>query len=498
MILIEHDKVYIVDKEKKSVLHAYSPFVLETKNPMIQFIGSIENITSKRVLKKIRSIQELIVEGNETLLIWVIDKIKEQYKGQEILIKSVPCITNELKARLKKYNVAVQPCKLIKNYKREGAIQYGLVVEEITRIMMENSREQLEHISMSEIPRIRQYLRLQAAHIFQKLAYKQTAEINMKVLDENKCVKEITFRLDEGQYKECDNIQRLIEGNVNLSETYRSKEQFKVVFISPFSFGKSTLINALIGKELLKTDVRAETANVTKLIQSQENKILITSGEGDKTQYQEQRYSDEVNLIGVLEELTSVHESGNSIREITILGNIGMNKDITFIDSPGLFSRYSHHDALSQEALEQGDLIVYVFDPESVGDENFSASIKKQAKWLLAQGKALCIVLTKRDLFDQYEEEKVLEETEIVLKELGLEGVKVLFVSAYMGLKCSQLQRGDINFDDFRKDRLMFVIDDNELIRGRHLKEEHIPKIEKYSNIQVLKQYIVDTMHYYT
>ncbi len=57
---------------------------------------------------------------------------------------------------------------------------------------------------------------------------------------------------------------------------------FQVLFTGGFSAGKSTLLNALMGKDLLKTSINAETAVITKIIFHAEEKVIVYKKQVDK------------------------------------------------------------------------------------------------------------------------------------------------------------------------------------------------------------------------
>ena len=50
---------------------------------------------------------------------------------------------------------------------------------------------------------------------------------------------------------------------------------FQVLFTGGFSAGKSTLLNALMRKELLKTSINAETAVITKIVFNADEKVTV-------------------------------------------------------------------------------------------------------------------------------------------------------------------------------------------------------------------------------
>ena len=71
-------------------------------------------------------------------------------------------------------------------------------------------------------------------------------------------------------------VQDLPEGK-QLKEltVFLEKENFTVVVLGEFSRGKSTFINALLGKSLLPMDVLPETAVLSALLYGDEPEVII-------------------------------------------------------------------------------------------------------------------------------------------------------------------------------------------------------------------------------
>ena len=86
--------------------------------------------------------------------------------------------------------------------------------------------------------------------------------------------------------KRCGDLRSLVEQNVDdlgkkilpeiacLEERIRSY-YFKVNLIGPFSSGKSSLLNAWLGQDILPTGIAPETAVASELMYSQEEKIVL-------------------------------------------------------------------------------------------------------------------------------------------------------------------------------------------------------------------------------
>ena len=57
---------------------------------------------------------------------------------------------------------------------------------------------------------------------------------------------------------------------------------FQVMFTGAFNCGKSTILNALMRKEMLRTSITPETAIITKIIFGKEDKVIVVKKSIDK------------------------------------------------------------------------------------------------------------------------------------------------------------------------------------------------------------------------
>lgn len=266
-------------------------------------------------------------------------------------------------------------------------------------------------------------------------------------------------------------------------------EHFKVTFISPFSFGKSTLINSLLGEKLLKMDIRAETAIVTKVVSADSNRLYVKYSEN---RFERHTYNTYEELRDKLAGLTGVH-NGETPLEIQICHTLGRLPGVAMIDAPGLNSRHTDHNEKALDAFRISDLVLFLINPAHIGEANFSKQMKEFLDTIAQDGtnKRYGFVLSKLDLYsDDYE--VIMNELDIVLRELDPDYSqdRVFFVSGYFGLIGKLMRDGNIPLSEVRKSHGVFVLDQDDIISGRALEQHHALDLLQFSQIGRLEQFI--------
>ena len=186
--------------------------------------------------------------------------------------------------------------------------------------------------------------------------------------------------------------------------------EFKIALIAPFSAGKSTFINSLIGQDILSMEITAETSVITKVKYSDEIKLEITYRNDDRVEVipaesEAAITSDE--LKGILQEKTTVkgENTEDNIKEVKVYYPIEMCKDkVELVDTPGLFARHEKHAAITTNILPAVNAVIFMIDPESVGEQNFTEVIRnyvRNAKTsnMETGGKHIFFVINKIDKF---------------------------------------------------------------------------------------------------
>ncbi|MDF0728890.1 dynamin family protein [Cytobacillus sp. S13-E01] len=254
----------------------------------------------------------------------------------------------------------------------------------------------------------------------------------------------------------------------------------KIGVISPFTYGKSALINSLLQLDLLQEDILVKTAKITTITHNEDYWLM----KEDPTLIIE-NYLDESNFKERLGYLSTLNEKGSNLVDTTI--NNTELKLITFVDTPGLFGKNPEHDEITGGIIEKLDYIMYLLNPTQLGFEPYT---KKILEWQHKYQKPCIFVMNKMDLVKTLEDRNSLREE--FNKTLG-QKVKhngIFYVSAYSALKARLYKKKEIDLLTLKKDPFIFVTDGEWVISGRSFTEEHIDRLEESSCILELERFI--------
>lgn len=133
----------------------------------------------------------------------------------------------------------------------------------------------------------------------------------------------------------------------------RRNDPFTLVVCGEFKRGKSSLINALLGEDVVPTNVTAETVTLNRIQYGpHRNEVRLSQG-------RKMTLSDAEIERESLEAL--MQETQETFRQIDLQRPIDFLKQVTIIDTPGLSDSLSDFSELVDEALCQADAVLYVF-----------------------------------------------------------------------------------------------------------------------------------------
>lgn len=159
-------------------------------------------------------------------------------------------------------------------------------------------------------------------------------------------------------------IRRLADWEKNIRS--RKDDPFTLVVCGEFKRGKSSLINALLGEDVVPTNVTTETVTLNRISYGvHSNEAVLTGGRC-------MRLSDEELRRDSLEALQ--RQIGEPIRQIQLKRPIPLLKQVTIVDTPGLGDSLNDFSEQVEAALQQADAVVYVFSvsyPLSQGEQLF-------------------------------------------------------------------------------------------------------------------------------
>lgn len=208
------------------------------------------------------------------------------------------------------------------------------------------------------------------------------------------------------------------------NRSFCEEEPLKVMITANMSAGKSTLLNALIGKKVNKTQNKVCTSKIHRIV----NKPF-EDGLSYELDYLLELDADYQTLMD-----DNVDNQSDEITVGTYFRTIGtLPKRIWLIDTPGVnSSRNVEHRKLAEESIcdRSVDLLIYLLNGNNIGTDDDH----RHLLFILEHyhGKILFVV-NKLDCFDN-EEDSVQETLDDVIAELtniGFEDPKVVPISSY-------------------------------------------------------------------
>ncbi|BBB32686.1 conserved hypothetical protein [Thermotomaculum hydrothermale] len=222
---------------------------------------------------------------------------------------------------------------------------------------------------------------------------------------------------------------------LTLLEERFSEGRLNLAVLGQFKRGKSTLLNALLGVDVLPSAVVPLTA-IPTFLKSGKNlsaKIVFNS-ERKPEIFEVENISQLRVFVGqfVTEENNPENEKNVLEVEIKIPDNPLLKNRVVLIDTPGIGSTYKHNTEATLNFLPQCDAALFVVssDPPITEVElDFLKKVKEKVPRLF-------FVLNKIDYLDEDERGEVLDFLKKNLEKAGIDGnLKVFPVSAKQALK---------------------------------------------------------------
>jgi small GTP-binding protein len=163
-----------------------------------------------------------------------------------------------------------------------------------------------------------------------------------------------------------------------------ANEEFTIAFCGHFSAGKSTMINRLVGENLLPSSPIPTSANLVKVKSGEEYAKVFFKNEKPRLYLAPYDYSMVKNYC----------KDGDQIQEIEIShSESNLPNHTVIMDTPGIDSADDAHRIATESAIHLADLIFYVMDYNHVQSElNFIFT-----KELTEAGKEVYLVINQID-----------------------------------------------------------------------------------------------------
>lgn len=270
-------------------------------------------------------------------------------------------------------------------------------------------------------------------------------------------LKELYQELQNGPIEEfkTPDIQKNFETAMN--------SEFKIVVVAPISSGKSTLINAIIGRDMLPAVNQATTAVITEIKDNDNLQDFIVNADdkyGNNVVENQKATKDLISELNYRKDPKDPKGKEALIHLVKLEGPIpGLPSDVlstVFVDTPGgNNSQNKEHELMMDEAIndENKSLILYVFNGAQLGTNDSNIILKKIANAMKnsTNGKQsrdrFLFVANRMDEFDTEKEkyEDVIENTILMqLENNGIENPNLFLASAQTAKLIRMAENGEV------------------------------------------------------
>jgi len=215
-----------------------------------------------------------------------------------------------------------------------------------------------------------------------------------------------------------------------------AEDRFNLAVVGQFKRGKSTLMNAVLGRDLLPTGLLPLTSAITTLCYGSTERVLLRRAGWTLEQ--------EVPLAQLADYITERGNPGNErglVEARVELPLPFLRRGLHFIDTPGIGSASHENTATTYAFLPQMAAVIFVTSveaPLSEAEERFLAYIRGQVRQLF-------VVVNKMDMLGDTDREEVLGYIQTQIQQLfGTGAVHLSPLSARDGL-IAKLNHNDTN-----------------------------------------------------
>jgi GTP-binding protein EngB required for normal cell division len=179
-----------------------------------------------------------------------------------------------------------------------------------------------------------------------------------------------------------------------------AEDRFNLAVVGQFKRGKSSLMNAIIGRDLLPTGLLPLTSAITTLRYGPEEKVVLRR--------KGWALEPEVPLAELADYVTERGNPGNEkgLIEARVDQPIGfLRRGLHFVDTPGIGSSRTENTATTYEFLPKADALIFVTSveaPLSEAEEAFLQDVRGHVRRLF-------VVVNKTDLLAAGERREVLD-----------------------------------------------------------------------------------------
>ena len=274
-------------------------------------------------------------------------------------------------------------------------------------------------------------------------------------------LKELYEKLQNGpseEFKSAD-IRKNFEDAVN--------SEFRIVIVATMSSGKSTLINSMMGRDLLPAISQASTAVITEIKDNDNIDRFVLNAfdkNGKQVAVNEPATSERISELNYMKDPDDPEKKASFIRRIKLEGPVpnlpSDNLNTVFVDTPGgNNAQNDEHEELMDNAIgdENKSIVLFVFEASQLTTNDSDKILSKIAEAMKKSNNGkqsrdrFIFVANKMDTVDVAKEpyEAIIENSIIpMLEEYGITEPNLFLVSAQTAKLIRKFNNGETFTDD--------------------------------------------------
>lgn len=205
-----------------------------------------------------------------------------------------------------------------------------------------------------------------------------------------------------------------------------AEDRFTLAVVGQFKRGKSSLMNAIIGRELLPTGVLPLTSAITVLKYGVAERLVVRR--------ENSLFPDELPVAALADYVTEKGNPSNQKKVKTATVELPvpfLRRGVEFVDTPGVGSVVTANTATTYGFLPECDAVLFVISVDTPLTSLELAFLREIREYV----NRIFFVVNKLDLVSPAEQEAVLTfVTDTIRQQIGGAAIKVFPVSARQGL----------------------------------------------------------------
>lgn len=276
------------------------------------------------------------------------------------------------------------------------------------------------------------------------------------------------------------------------------KNEYPIAVLANWNAGKSTFLNALLGREILPMRNKSYTSEITRIRYGEDPKILINYVDGQ---------TEEILLTNDLERdflvkyvtVDGNESRENKVEEVVIEYPLELCKEgIVLIDTPGVNSINDLHDGVTYRVIPNSKAIIMLVTADSPGGKDEVQFLKRILTGRDKEDYDIFFVINKADSISKEDLEDAIASVERAIAEVKdddgaplIENPQIMPVSSYVELMYQLYKNNSIDFDELSNDVKLYY--KNHRGRRQPIKNpEDTEQLKGISNFQKLRQTLND------